>query len=119
MGQTLARLGKKNRVKVVDAINGEGRNHVHTVHAVQAVTKAGLVAYHSSLTLTGAVLKIQPHYDMDRDVAGQLVELFAKLMASVRNNIKSYSETEKAYFLSVRMKEWEIVVVPGEYGWSK
>ena len=31
LGQTLARLGKKNGVKVVAAINGEGRNHVHTV----------------------------------------------------------------------------------------
>ena len=52
---------------------------------------------------------------MDQDVAGQLVELAAKLTARIHNNIKSYSEMEKAYFL---MKEWEIVVVPGEYGWS-
>ena len=68
--------------------------------------------------LTGAVLKIQPHHDMDRDIAGQLVELATKLTASIRDNIKSYSETEKAYFLRAQMKEWEIVVVLGEYGWS-
>ena len=56
---------------------------------------------------------------MDQDVAGQLVELAAKLTARIHNNIKSYSEMEKAYFLRVQMKEWEIVVVPGECGWSK
>ena len=38
MGQTLDRLGKKNGVKVVAVINGEG---MHTVHVVQA----GLGAY--------------------------------------------------------------------------
>ena len=73
----------------------------------------------SSSSLTGSVLKIQPHHDMDRDVAGQLVELAAKMTASICDNIKLYSETEKAYFLRVRMKEWKIVVVLGECGWSK
>ena len=60
--------------------------------------RRGWVLTPSSLTLTGAVLKIQPHQDMDRDVAGQLVEIAAKLTASICDNIKSYSETEKAYF---------------------
>ena len=72
--------------------------------------KAGLVSY----LHTGVVIKVQSHSDLDEASVKKLVDLGVKLTADTRANIKEYDTSEKACFVRVRMKDREVVIVPGE-----
>ena len=76
--------------------------------------KAGLVSY----LHTGVVIKIQSHSDLDEAIVKQLSDLAVKLTTSTRANIKEFDASERACFVRVRMKDWEIVIVPGEIRYS-